>query len=69
MRSRLIAGALVLVAVVAALCDRAIHCAPELLAVWVLAIIGIAISGATLLLSFTRREERIAKATIAKPRT
>jgi len=65
---KLLAGGVVLAAVIVGLCDRAIHGAPELVIVWLIGIIGVAIAGTTLLLTLAVRDERLATATFATRR-
>jgi hypothetical protein len=64
MQLKVLAGGLVLAAAIAALCDRAIHGPPELIVVWLLATLGVAIEGALHLRILAEGDQRLATAIV-----
>lgn len=64
MRLKVLAGGLVLTLAIAALCDRAIHGPPELIVVWLLATLGVAIEGALHLRILAEGDQRLATAIV-----
>lgn len=69
MQLKVLAGGVALTAAVGALCDRAIQGPPEMLVIWILATLGVAIEGLTLLTLLACRGEHVATATILPTRS
>lgn len=66
MQLKALAGAAALIVAVGVLCDRAIHGPPELIIVWILGILGVAIEGTIHLGMLADENQRLATA-IARP--
>lgn len=64
MQLKVFAASLVLAGAVGLLCERAIHGPPELILIWLLVTIGVAIEGVTLLAVLSHRDEPVASAVI-----